>query len=98
MADLNSVLIEGELLDCKGKKDRTGWWMLIRSRAKNSGLQGRTTFRVDLPLQIQEKLNRPLTQGSRLRVIGKLANASRIGAFVRVEHLEFHPMSAAALL
>ena len=94
MADLNSVLIEGELVDCKGKKDRTGWWMLIRSRAKNTGLQGRTTFRVDLPLQIQEKLNRPLTQGSRLRVIGRLANTSRIGAYVKVDHLEFHPMTA----
>lgn len=96
MADLNSVLIEGELLDCKGKKDRTGWWMLIRSRVRSTGLQGRTTFRVDLPLQIHEKLTRPLTQGIRLRVVGRLANASRIGAYVKVDHLEFHPQGAVA--
>lgn len=88
MADLNSVLLEGLLMDCKGKKDSSGWWMMIRSKPRVDGSTRGTIFRVDLPTKLHDMIPRPLSQGSRLRVIGRLVNASRIGAYVLADHLE----------
>lgn len=97
MADLNSVLIEGTLMDFKGKKDKSGTWLLIRSRSRGEKLDARGTFRIDLPSSLTSRYLAELVQGTKLRVVGRLERQSRLGAYVRAEHMELRPMPTGAL-
>ncbi len=97
MADLNSVLIEGTLMNCKGKKDKSGSWLLIRSKSRGERLDGRGTFRIDLPATLTDRYQGNLIQGIKLRVVGRLERESRLGAYVRAEHLELRPLAIGAL-
>lgn len=91
-ADINSVLIEGVLMDCKGKKDKTGWWLVIRSKGSETQRPARVTMRIDVPLEMESKVTPALDQGTKVRVVGRLERASRIGAFVKAQHLEIRPV------
>lgn len=90
MANLNSVLIECILMEAKGKKDDSGWWLLIQSRGRGEA-SGRKTFRVELPNGINARANWAPEKGHRLREVGRLEKASRIGAYIMAEHLEVRP-------
>ena len=92
MSDLNSVLIEGTLMESKGKRDHSGVWLLIRSKVRGPIQDTKTTFRVNLPASLNQRVGTNLTQGVKLRVVGKLQKESRMGMFVTAEHLEVRPM------
>ena len=94
---VNYILIEGTLLNFKGKKDKSGSWLLIRSKSRGERLDGRGTFRIDLPASLASRYQDNLIQGTKLRIVGRLERESRLGAYVRAEHLECRPVLAGAL-
>ena len=88
---LNSVLLDGDLVGLREKKNRTGWWLLVRAGSRKNRTVGRSTFRVEVPNSIREGAKVPLAEGATVRVLGRLAKASKIGTFIISDVLEVKP-------
>lgn len=87
MIDLNSVLLEGVVQTIKPKRDHSGHWVEIRNRRSKDQSGGDTShsFRVEIGPKA------PVSQlaiGRRIRVVGTIRRASRLGSYIRAEHVE----------
>jgi hypothetical protein len=90
MLDLNSVLIEGTIQHIKEKRDHSGLWATIRNRRDKGAETGRVShqFRIEIGSGIRSCPPEVMTVGRRIRVVGTLRRESRLGPFVRAEHVE----------
>lgn len=95
--DLNSILLEGEITSKKQKRDSTGFWLDIRSRfLKDDNARSSTVFRVEVGSNLADKIGGLLSEGRKIRVVGRLGRVSRIGSIVRAEHVEVKAMRSLA--
>lgn len=97
--DLNSVLLEGIIQSIKPKKDRTGLWIEMRNRRdKDREQEGAShRFRVEVSGSLRSCPPTAFSIGGRIRVVGHLRRESRLGPFVRAEHVEFKGIPGGAL-
>lgn len=91
MLDLNSVLLEGIVTSAKPKRDRSGLWVELRNRRNKSPEAEGTShhFRIEVRENLRGCPPAAFTIGSRIRVVGSLRRAGRLGPFISAEHVEF---------
>lgn len=97
MIDLNSVLLEGVVQTIKAKKDKSGYWVEMKNRRnkgpETEGISHR--FRVEVSSNLRGCPPELFSIGHRIRVVGSLRRESRLGPYVRAEHVEFKGVAGA---